>query len=108
MAELAGEIVQIIGPVVDVSFENSNGKLPSINEALELRRTDHSVLVLECQQHIGENTIRAVAMDSTDGLSRGMKVKATGKSITMPVGEQVRGRLLNVIGDSIDGLSTLN
>jgi F-type H+-transporting ATPase subunit beta len=107
MTELAGEIVQIIGPVVDVSFENSNGKLPSINEALELRRADDSVLVLECQQHIGENTIRAVAMDSTDGLSRGMKVKATGKSITMPVGEQVRGRLLNVIGDSIDGLSKL-
>ncbi|HPD95911.1 MAG: F0F1 ATP synthase subunit beta [Bacteroidales bacterium] len=107
MAELRGEIVQLIGPVVDVAFNESNGKLPSIYEALELKRPDGSFVVLECQQHIGENTVRTIAMDSTDGLSRGMEVISTGKEITMPIGDQIKGRLLNVIGQSIDGLSPL-
>ena len=103
MSDNFGEVVQIIGPVVDVAFP-SKEKLPSIYEALELTRPDNTILVLECQQHIGESTVRTIAMDSTDGLSRGMKVRATGKSITMPVGNKIKGRLLNVIGETIDGL----
>ena len=108
MSNATGEVVQIIGPVVDVAFSGQNVKLPAIYDALELKRNDGSTLILECQKHIGENTIRAIAMDSTDGLSRGMKVVSTGKSITMPVGEQINGRLLNVIGESIDGLSPVD
>lgn len=108
MSELTGEIVQIIGPVVDVAFRESGGKLPAIYEALELTRPDGQLLILECQQHIGENTVRAIAMDSTDGLSRGTTVRAMGKAITMPVGEQIKGRLLNVIGEPIDGLKAVN
>ncbi|BDX37575.1 ATP synthase subunit beta [Tenuifilaceae bacterium CYCD] len=108
MPEIYGEVVQIIGPVVDVAFKEANVKLPAIYDALELTREDGSKLILECQQHIGESTVRAIAMDSTDGLCRGMKVHATGKSITMPVGDQIKGRLLNVIGEPIDGLSSLN
>lgn len=108
MSNATGEVVQIIGPVVDVAFNDANVKLPAIYDALELKRNDGSTLVLECQNHIGENTVRTVAMDSTDGLSRGMKVVSTGKSITMPVGEQINGRLLNVIGEAIDGLSSVN
>ncbi len=103
----SGRISQIIGAVVDVSFENE-GDLPNIYDALEVTRQDGSVLVLECQQDIGENTIRTIAMDSTDGLTRGMEVKATGKPITMPVGDEIRGRLFNVIGDSIDGLGNVS
>lgn len=103
MSDNFGEVVQIIGPVVDIAFP-SKETLPSIYEALELIRPDNTLLVLECQQHIGESTIRAIAMDSTDGLSRGMKVRTTGKAITMPVGNKIKGRLLNVIGEAIDGL----
>lgn len=98
-----GYISQIIGAVVDVSFENEND-IPNIYDALEVKKGDGSKLVLECQQDIGENTVRTIAMDSTDGLQRGMKVIATGAPISMPVGDEIRGRLFNVIGDSIDGL----
>jgi len=70
MANLVGEVIQVIGPVVDISFENAGGKLPNIYDALEIKREDGSNLIVECQQHIGENTIRAIAMDSTDGLRR--------------------------------------
>lgn len=108
MPELCGEIVQVIGPVVDVAFGNSGAELPNIQEALEIKREDGSILVVECQQHIGENTVRTIAMDSTDGLSRGMSVHSTGKSITMPVGDQIKGRLMNVIGQPIDGLGALS
>ena len=108
MSDIVGEIVQIIGPVVDVAFKGANTKLPAIYDALRVKREDGSILVLECQTHVGENTIRTIAMDSTDGLSRGMEVIGTGKSITMPVGEQVNGRLLNVIGETIDGLGAVN
>ncbi len=103
MSEVIGEIVQVIGPVVDVSFEKSMGELPHIHEALEVKR-DNQTIVLEVQQDIGENTLRTIAMDSTDGLQRGMKVTAWGGSIRMPKGDNVRGRLLNVIGDAIDGM----
>ena len=99
-----GKITQIIGPVVDVSFDTENAKLPEILESLEIKRDDGQRVVLECQQHIGEDTIRAIAMDSTDGLQRGMKVHAMGVPITMPVGDQVKGRLFNVVGDAIDGI----
>jgi F-type H+-transporting ATPase subunit beta len=108
MAVNNGEIIQVIGPVVDVSFEKSGSELPNIHEALEIKRDDGSVLIIECQQHIGEHTIRAIAMDSTDGLRRGIEVKPTGSSIKMPVGEKVRGRLLNVVGKSIDGIGEVD
>ncbi|MCD6556510.1 MAG: F0F1 ATP synthase subunit beta [Bacteroidales bacterium] len=108
MADNFGEIVQIIGPVIDVSFEKTGSKLPDIHESLEITRDDGNTLVVEAEQHIGEYTVRTIAMDTTDGLERGMKVKATGAPIKMPVGEKVRGRLLNVIGDTIDGLDPLD
>jgi len=108
MSELTGHISQIIGPVVDVSF-NLEGKvsLPAIHDALEIRRPNGKILTVEVQQHIGEDTVRTVAMDSTDGLQRGMKVQLKGGPITMPVGPQVRGRLMNVVGDPIDGMKPL-
>jgi len=102
-----GEIVQIIGPVVDVNFEKADA-LPQIYDALEITHPNGSTIIVEVQQHIGENTIRSVAMDSTDGLKRGMDVISTGHPITMPVGEQIRGRLMNVVGEPIDGISKLN
>jgi F-type H+-transporting ATPase subunit beta len=108
MSEIYGEVIQVIGPVVDVSFENNGTELPKIHDALEIARGNNQVLIVEVQQHIGENTVRSIAMDSTDGLSRGMKVKSTGAAIKMPVGDQIRGRLLNVIGDGIDGMPQLD
>lgn len=108
MASPKGKIIQIIGPVVDISFENISGQLPGIHDALEVVRDNAPNLIVECQQHIGENTIRAIAMDSTDGLQRGTEVLITGGPITVPVGDQVRGRLINVIGDAIDGLEGLD
>jgi F-type H+-transporting ATPase subunit beta len=108
MAQLKGEIIQVIGPVIDVSFENTGGELPNIHDALEIKRDSGETLVIECQQHIGENTVRAIAMDSTDGLQRGIEVIATGASIRMPVGDQIKGRLLNVIGEPIDGIGKLD
>ncbi len=101
--KIVGKISQIIGPVVDVTFDESV-PLPNIFDALQVTNENGTVIVLECQQDTGENTIRTVAMDSTDGLSRGMEVVATGKTISMPVGDFVKGRLFNVIGDTIDGL----
>ncbi|MEA2043362.1 MAG: F0F1 ATP synthase subunit beta [Bacteroidota bacterium] len=108
MAQLFGEISQVIGPVVDVSFEQSGGKLPEIYEALEITKDNGEKLILETQQHIGENTVRTVAMDATDGLQRGLKVLASGHPIQMPVGEKVRGRLMNVTGQTIDGLEDVS
>ena len=108
MEQNYGEIVQVIGPVVDVSFEKSGGKLPSIQDALELTRDNGEKLIIECQQHIGEHTIRTIAMDSTDGLQRGMKVYPTGSPITMPIGDKIKGRLMNVVGNAIDGLAPLD
>ncbi len=98
-----GKITQIIGPVIDVSF-SEDVRLPDIYEALEITRVDGTKLTLECQQDIGENTVRTIAMDSTDGLSRGMEVVSTGSMISMPVGDGVNGRLFNVVGEAIDGL----
>ncbi|MDI3520828.1 MAG: F-type H+/Na+-transporting ATPase subunit beta, partial [Anaerophaga sp.] len=107
MTQLKGTISQVIGPVVDVSFDLKDEHLPKINEALEIQREDNSILILECEQHIGEHTIRCIAMDSTDGLKRGMEVIATGNAITMPSGENVKGRLMNVVGRPIDGLPAI-
>ncbi|MRR19142.1 F0F1 ATP synthase subunit beta [bacterium] len=108
MAKKTGVISQVIGPVVDVTFETAGAEMPNILDALEITRHDGSVLVVECQQHIGEKTVRAIAMDSTDGLQRGMEVVATGLPIVMPVGEQIRGRLMNVTGMPIDGIGPLD
>ncbi len=107
MAKKVGEIIQVIGPVVDVSFDKEGGDFPAINDALEIIREGEENLVIECQQHLGENTIRCIAMDATDGLRRGLKVQALGSPIIMPKGEAALGRLLNVIGGSIDGMEDL-
>jgi len=96
-----GKISQIIGPVVDVDF--AEGQLPSILDALTVTRQDGSKLVLETQQHLGEERVRAIAMEGTDGLVRGMKAANTGRPIQVPVGAEVLGRMLNVVGDPIDG-----
>ena len=108
MSQSVGKIIQVIGPVVDVSFDKINNRLPEIYEALEVSRANGQKLILECQQHIGENTVRTIAMDSTDGLWRGMDVLATDHAISMPVDNQIKGRLLNVIGEAIDGIGELN
>ncbi len=108
MSKNVGIISQVIGPVVDVTFEKEGSELPNILDALEIKRPDGQSLIVECQQHIGEKTIRAIAMDSTDGLSRGTEVIATGSPIMMPTGEQIKGRLLNVIGEPIDGIGKLD
>src|ERR1035437_3257069 len=101
------KIAQIIGPVVDVAFDE-NSKLPDIYDALEVINNDGNAVVLECQYDIGENKVRTIAMDSTDGLRRGMDVTLRGGPISMPIGEQIRGRLFNVIGKPIDGLGKVS
>jgi F-type H+-transporting ATPase subunit beta len=107
MTQSIGKIIQVIGPVVDVSFEREGNELPAIYDALEVIREGKQNLIIECQQHIGENNIRCIAMDATDGLKRGMDVVSTGSPIIMPKGVAALGRLLNVVGDAIDGLEQL-
>ncbi len=99
-----GKVVQVIGPVLDVEFSGEGSVLPKIFNSLELVRKDGSVLVLEVQQHLGESRVRTIAMDSSDGIERGMEVTDTGSPISVPVGESIRGRLFNVTGTAIDGL----
>ena len=101
----AGKIKQVIGAVIDVQFE---GKLPEIYNALELKRENGDTLVLEVQQHLGEDSVRCIAMDGTEGLMRGTEVIDTGIAIAMPVGEEIKGRLFNVTGDPIDGLPAVS
>ncbi len=101
-----GRIKQIIGPVVDVRFEDEES-LPEILTALEVKKEEGQVVVLECQQHLGEDSVRTIAMDSTDGLVRNMEVVNTGGPIKMPVGEEIKGRLFNVVGETIDGIGEL-
>jgi F-type H+-transporting ATPase subunit beta len=101
--ECKGKISQIIGAVVDVTFDDGV-TLPNIYDALLLKRNDGTEVILECQQDIGENTMRTIAMDTTDGLQRGMEVMSLGGPISMPVGENINGRLFNVIGNAIDGM----
>src|ERR1043165_8156027 len=95
-----GKVKQIIGAVIDVQFE---GKLPEIYNSLELKRENGDVLVLEVQQHLGEDSVRTIAMDGTEGIRRGTQVIDTGKAIAMPTGDAIKGRLFNVTGDAIDG-----
>ena len=108
MSKNIGKIAQIIGPVVDVKFDSSVAGLPNIYDALEITRANGKKVILECQQHIGEDTIRTISMDSTDGLSRGNEVVATGAPILMPIGEEIKGRLFNVVGDAIDGIGAVS
>jgi F-type H+-transporting ATPase subunit beta len=103
MSKLKGKISQIIGPVVDISFDNTE-KLPNLLDAIEVIKEDGSKVIFECQKHIGEDSIRTIAMDSTDGLTRGMEAVSLGSPIQMPIGDQVKGRLFNVVGDAIDGI----
>jgi F-type H+/Na+-transporting ATPase subunit beta len=102
-----GKIKQIIGAVIDVRFDEGS-KLPEIYNALEVRRDNGEVLVLEAQQHLGEDSVRTIAMDGTEGLVRGMTVTDTGIPIAMPIGESINGRLFNVTGDPIDGLPVVS
>ena len=103
-----GKIVQVIGPVVDVDF-SASGKLPEIYNALEISLDfggKTSRLVCEVQSHLGDGWVRSIAMISTDGLKRGMDVVDTGGPITVPVGEEVLGRIFNVTGDAVDDQPT--
>ena len=113
MSKIVGHISQVIGPVVDVYFKFEEGQdvehaLPKIHDAMTIARNDGRTLVIEVQQHIGEDTVRCVAMDSTDGLKRGMEVVPTGHPIAMPIGNQIKGRVMNVVGDTIDGMKELD
>ena len=112
MPNALGHIAQVVGPVVDVHFNisarNAEIELPRIDDALTVTRSDGKQVILEVQQHIGEDTVRCVAMDSTDGLSRGLAVENTFRPISMPVGGQIRGRVMNVTGDAIDGMAPLD
>ncbi len=102
-----GKIVQVIGPVVDVAFEGDS-KLPNILDALNVKKDDGTVVVLEVQTHLGEDTVRTIAMDATEGMRRGMEVLDMGKPIAMPRGEAIKGRLFNVVGDAIDGIGAVD
>ncbi len=109
MAQINGRISQIIGPVIDIYFdvqnEDAEKVLPKIYDAIAIKRPNGSDLVVEVQQHIGEDTVRCVAMDNTDGLQRGLEAVPMGSPITMPVGDQIKGRMLNVTGHPIDGMA---
>jgi len=107
MSMSKGKISQVIGPVVDVRYDNG-AELPTIFDALEVIKKDGTRVILEVQSHVGENSIRAISMDSTDGFTRGMEVISTGSAIKMPVGEKIKGRLFNVIGEAIDGINTVS
>ena len=112
MSQINGRISQIIGPVIDVYFDTTGQDaekvLPKIHDALKIDRGDGRMLVVEVQQHIGEDTVRCVAMDNTDGLHRGLEAIPMGTPILMPSGDQIKGRMLNVIGQPIDGMDPLD
>ena len=112
MSQINGRISQIIGPVIDVYFdtkgENPEKVLPKIHDALRVKRANGQDLIIEVQQHIGEDTVRCVAMDNTDGLQRNLEVVPTGSPIVMPAGDQIKGRMMNVIGQPIDGMEALS
>ena len=97
-AKNTGKIIQIVGVVVDVEF---TGKVPAINDALRVKHEDQTV-VLEVAQHLDEHIVRTIALSSTDGLSRGQNVEATGSPIQVPVGKDTQGRMFNVVGEAID------
>ena len=95
-----GKVAQIVGAVLDVKFKE--GELPEINEAIKIKRQDNSYLTVEVAQHLGDDTVRCIAMGPTDGLVRGMDAEATGAPISVPVGENTLGRIFNVLGEAID------
>lgn len=103
-----GQVKQVIGPVVDVSFAGEGSKLPEILNALEIKRPSGELLTLEVQKHLGEDSVRTIAMDATDGLTRGTEVVDTGKAIAMPIGDAIKGRLFNVVGEAIDGIGDVS
>ncbi|OVE56568.1 F0F1 ATP synthase subunit beta [Chryseobacterium mucoviscidosis] len=105
--QIKGKISQIIGPVIDVVFSDVEA-VPAIYDALEITKENGEKVVLEVEQHIGEDTVRCIAMDATDGLKRGQDVIGYGNPIMMPIGEAVNGRLFNVVGDAIDGLQNIS
>ena len=105
MANL-GKITQVIGPVVDISFEG--GKLPNILDALEITKENGQKVILEVQQHLGEDRVRTIAMESSEGMVRGMVATDLGAPISVPTGEAIKGRLFNVVGDAIDGMPNLD
>lgn len=107
MSSNIGKVTQVIGPVIDVSFEGGKEMIPPIYNALRVKRDDGEDLILEVEQHIGEDTVRCVAMESTDGIRRGVAAEDLGRPISVPTGNQVKGRLLNVIGEAIDHLAPL-
>lgn len=98
-----GKIIQIVGPVVDIEFEETQ-TLPRLRNALEVVKEDGQKIILECQRHLGEHKIRAISMDNTEGLVRAMQVIDTGAPIKMPVGDAIKGRLFNAVGEAIDGI----
>ena len=106
MTDIKGTISQVVGPVVDVHFDlaGSGGqeRLPRIHESLEIRRPGGRTLVVEVQQHIGEDTVRCIMLSPSEGLCKDMTVYPTGGAISVPVGEEVLGRLFNVLGETID------
>ena len=107
MSKQIGKVVQVIGPVVDVRFE-AGKDLPNIYDALHVTRPDGSLLVLEVQQLTGEDTVRTISMETTDGLARGTEVLGQGRPISMPIGDEVKGRLFNVVGTPIDGMKDIS
>jgi F-type H+-transporting ATPase subunit beta len=107
MSHIQGKVSQVIGPVVDVKF-GKGVKLPSIFDALEVTKEDGTRVVLEVQTHVGESSVRTISMDSTDGFMRGMIVTGTGSAIKMPIGDKIKGRLFNVIGEAIDGINEID
>ena len=107
MSDIKGSISQVIGPVVDVKF-GKDTSLPNIFDALEVKRENGTIVVLEVQSHIGENSVRTISMDSTDGFTRGMAVTSTGSAIKMPIGEGIKGRVFNVVGEAIDGIEAID
>ncbi|PSQ88579.1 MAG: F0F1 ATP synthase subunit beta, partial [Bacteroidetes bacterium QH_2_63_10] len=100
--EVKGKIVEVLGPVVDAEFPEDG--VPDILDALRIEREQGRDLILEVQQHLGERRVRAIAMDSTDGLQRDQEIFAMNQPITVPIGNEIRGRLFNVVGQPIDGL----
>ena len=98
--QAVGRVTEIKGPVIDARFEK--GSLPRVNDALRIERSEQQDLILEVAQHLGDDTVRAIAMDSTDGIARGASVIDTGGPITIPVGPETLGRLINIVGEPID------
>ena len=107
MSNVNGKISQVIGPVVDVNFEKG-AQLPKILDALVVSKADGTKVVLEVQRHVGNDTVRTISMDSSDGFTRGMEVQVTGSPIKMPIGDAIKGRLFNVTGNAIDGLGDVD